>query len=713
LEYLKNRGYIKKLILDIKWGGDNIFVKSGVVEMSLERGNLIERHKTRIRGNSVYSLLKLDGIMPWSWTVILTLTITLFSSGSVSQVRAAESGEIISVNPSTFSPGIPTQVTICVRNTGSTGISARVVCASKPAGWTVSPDSSPWRPLITGSTYCISSFTVTAPMSGGNGTIVWELYSDDFLFDHLLDTYYQSVNAYLPDLIVEDIDLTPTNIEIGTQTLTATIVIRNIGRGSVGPFSTFMRISDQIGNTRYSNEIRCPSLSSGQRYQFQVPLQVTFSSIGHYSFDIFAEADCNHEVFESDESNNTRNEHFEMQLRLPDLIVEDLHVQNVMGGRQQVSPGENRLNVTVIVRNVGQGESGPCKTGLSLQGVGVGVSHNLPPSIPIPSMVPGARYTAYLQVYAYVGNSQGGRLLFSAEIDNKHEVIESNEENNTRVVDIPFVHSDLIVTGVWTEPATLVEGQSYITKATVKNQGTATASAGLLADIECFMFVDGSKVGEGNFDDLGPGASITVSSGTLTAPPAGSHSLKAKVDGNGEVAESNESNNESSTIPFTVNPPSVHILSPNGGEEYFISFRYSYDITWQTLGAIPKVTIELSRDNGTTWGVLAEAIENTGSFQWKVAETQEYPECLIRVSDATKASILDVSDGSFHIVLICELKYDLDGDCVVTMGDIARLASEWQKTESLMYDLDGDGVVTLSDLSLLASEWLQSGKPII
>jgi len=86
-----------------------------------------------------------------------------------------------------------------------------------------------------------------------------------------------------------------------------------------------------------------------------------------------------------------------------------------------------------------------------------------------------------------------------------------------------------------------------VTKATVRNQGNKTARVGLFNDIDVGLFVGTTKIAEPTFDDLPPGAAVTVSSGNKTAPAAGNYTVKAVADLNYDVAESNENNNEKSS----------------------------------------------------------------------------------------------------------------------------------------------------------------------
>ena len=103
-----------------------------------------------------------------------------------------ESGQIISVSPSSFTGGTPTTVTVRVYNSGDSD-DMLIECASYPSGWSVSPSSR--NPYMNHGTYYDALFTVTPPAAGGTGTIVWEFRDDDVLSNDLLDTVIQSVSA--------------------------------------------------------------------------------------------------------------------------------------------------------------------------------------------------------------------------------------------------------------------------------------------------------------------------------------------------------------------------------------------------------------------------------------------------------------------------------------------------------------------------------------
>ncbi|RPI03237.1 MAG: T9SS C-terminal target domain-containing protein [Calditrichaeota bacterium] len=89
--------------------------------------------------------------------------------------------------------------------------------------------------------------------------------------------------------------------------------------------------------------------------------------------------------------------------------------------------------------------------------------------------------------------------------------------------------------------------------------------------------------------------------------------------------------------------PMISVMAPNGGEEWFIGDIES--ISWNSQHVDSSVTIELSRDGGTTWEIIRNQAENSGAFDWKITS----PNCdsaLVRIS---ADHVTDVSDSFFSI----------------------------------------------------------------
>jgi hypothetical protein len=99
---------------------------------------------------------------------------------------------------------------------------------------------------------------------------------------------------------------------------------------------------------------------------------------------------------------------------------------------------------------------------------------------------------------------------------------------------------------------------------------------------------------------------------------------------------------------FTILPPQITILTPNGGE----SLRSGgiCQVTWDTVGTLNNAMIEYSTNNGSDWTEVEPAnIGNTGSYNWLVPEATSFS-CLVRVSDPCEQGIVyGTSDDVFAI----------------------------------------------------------------
>jgi len=102
---------------------------------------------------------------------------------------------------------------------------------------------------------------------------------------------------------------------------------------------------------------------------------------------------------------------------------------------------------------------------------------------------------------------------------------------------------------------------------------------------------------------------------------------------------------------FTITNQIVQTLivtSPNGGEIW--QSGVSELITWQSSG-IDSVKIEYSLNNGTTWIVIEQSIENADAYTWNpVPSVDDFKRsCKVRVSDAVDGKPMDESNGTFTI----------------------------------------------------------------
>lgn len=90
--------------------------------------------------------------------------------------------------------------------------------------------------------------------------------------------------------------------------------------------------------------------------------------------------------------------------------------------------------------------------------------------------------------------------------------------------------------------------------------------------------------------------------------------------------------------------PSSSVLSPNGGEVFAVGSSLQVDWTAQVL---TEVKVELSRDGGGSWEVLAASTPNDGTETFALTGPAS-DDCVVRVG-STDGAVTDTSNGSFWV----------------------------------------------------------------
>jgi M6 family metalloprotease-like protein len=147
------------------------------------------------------------------------------------------------------------------------------------------------------------------------------------------------------------------------------------------------------------------------------------------------------------------------------------------------------------------------------------------------------------------------------------------------------------------------------------------------------------------------------------------------------------------SFSIIMNPSSVTVTSPNGGETWLTGS--SRDVTWTWTGTIGNVAIDYSINGGVNWQTAIASTPNTGSFAWTIPGAPS-ASCLVRVSDASNGTISDTSNALFSIVNapVHDLLATWDGQGVYyrnsNTGGWVKLASP--ATMIACGDLDGDAI---------------------
>lgn len=94
-------------------------------------------------------------------------------------------------------------------------------------------------------------------------------------------------------------------------------------------------------------------------------------------------------------------------------------------------------------------------------------------------------------------------------------------------------------------------------------------------------------------------------------------------------------------------PPSITIISPNGGENWYLDS--SYYISWLSVNVTNYVKIELY-ENDNYFQTIYTSTYNDGSYYWNIPATYNESDYFkIKISDTNNSLIYDLSDDYFSI----------------------------------------------------------------
>jgi PGF-pre-PGF domain-containing protein len=318
-----------------------------------------------------------------------------------------------------------------------------------------------------------------------------------------------------PDLVIEELSWTPANPAPG-DTVTVTATVRNRGTGK----SEETSLAYNIDGTWMGERI-IPGLEPG----LSSPISFAWNPEAEGTANILAWADSENQVEESNEWNNEKTVSIEVTKQtFPDIVIEALTADPA-----NPEPWET-VTVTATVRNLGTGKSGETDLAYNIDGTEAGerIIQELEPGSSSQvsfSWTPGTEGMVNIRVQADAGNN----------------VPESNEGNNERTISIDVIKQtfpDLVIETLTANPASPEPGETATITAVVKNQGTEISGDANLA-----YYIDGNRIEEKDIPGLAPESNSTVSF-ELTRDTEGTVNIRVQADAEGQIAESNEGNNE-------------------------------------------------------------------------------------------------------------------------------------------------------------------------
>lgn len=99
---------------------------------------------------------------------------------------------------------------------------------------------------------------------------------------------------------------------------------------------------------------------------------------------------------------------------------------------------------------------------------------------------------------------------------------------------------------------------------------------------------------------------------------------------------------------FSINPPTLMVTRPNGGEFWYGNTMKSIFWSASNIGS-SYVKLEYSLDSAKTWLVISEKEENDGVYNWQLPNSGSV-NCFVKVSDIHNPEVYDISDSVFTMV---------------------------------------------------------------
>ena len=372
-----------------------------------------------------------------------------------------------------------------------------------------------------------------------------------------------------PDLVVKSVTVegAPLTIDAGDELVIRTVV-KNEGQANSGGSTIKFLLVDTINLSAPKKNLKdkppVPGLLHGQKLPVQATVR-TYSDTPAGVYTIQACADSDKVVGESEESNNCTDAPGAMKVTVVGLPLSDadLVVPTITNPQVSAVPGDP-IVVTATVKNKGTAPSPPTTTRFNLvSGTGpTATRKNLKGFQNVPDLAAGAANAVPATISIY-SDTVPGTYFLEACADGDEQVNEQNENNcrisvgQVTVQEIP----NLKVTTIDPPPTTLLQGQSFSAKETVKNTGSVTAP---VSTVKYYLVstVDQSRIdlkGTQAVPALTPGLAFSAAQMVKVRPDTipGSYRLQACADSGKLVPEPDEEDNcltSAGTVQVTALP---------------------------------------------------------------------------------------------------------------------------------------------------------------
>jgi len=415
--------------------------------------------------------------------------------------------EAITWSPENPSKGDTVTFNVTITNQGSGKAGNSRVAYYIDDTYLTSASVSPIDPSATDS----KAFTWTAKAGSHDIKAVAD-YNNDFT-ESDEDNNEKTVifSTLAPDLVIETMTWSPAGPSIG-ETVTFDVLIKNQGNGRAGSSRVYFYV-----DSSYKGYQEVQSIEAG------ATVNKTFTWKAQAgSHNMKAVADHNKKVTESDENNN------EKTITFTDLSLSDLIVEDITWLPASPSLGDT-VTFNITVKNQGSGKA-------SNSHVAYYIDDTYLDSLSVDPVDPSATDN---KTFTWIAEFDLHDIKAVADYYDK--VIESDETNNEKTVVFSTLAPDLIIETITGLPASPLVGDTVTFAVTIKNQGSGRATLSRV-----YFYIDDSSRGYQDVPELDADTTVTKTF-TWTAQ-AGLHDIKAVVDDDDKIAETDEDNNEKMVI---------------------------------------------------------------------------------------------------------------------------------------------------------------------
>jgi subtilase family serine protease len=316
-----------------------------------------------------------------------------------------------------------------------------------------------------------------------------------------------------------------------------------------------------------------------------------------------------------------------------------------------------------------------------------------PPTYAIPALAPGATH----QIQREVNLTTPGNYNVTATADLNDDVAEADETNNTGTDSFQVKAPDLIINSLTHAPANPTNIDTITITAVVKNTGDTTASLSTLEiEIEGEITPPTYPI-----PALAPDETYEVQRESVLATPD-SYQVTAYADVNGDVAESDETNNTATDTIDVIEAPDL-IVSKLAYEGFADDIAVTSETT--TL----KIEVKNQSSTACTSSTLAILIGNEGdpvlitippldggtthSVELEIVFSETGSVLITATADAEDDVAELNEENNVETIFIDVYAWDFD-----TLKNCLLGKSEFSDFQKRLYDINKDGKVDMGDL---------------